>query len=230
MSYTTEQLLAEARRTFPFTELWRILRLPHQPRINFVMPCPYRQLATEMDFLPLDPFHWRDLRTGETGDAFALLCRLRGEDPKKADDHTIMQFLDTTIEFLSIAELAPLLQNVKKAEKPPLEPPTPLIDNQLTTPLQQQSHQTRLQQKKTAADLLALIPIDQPILQADLFSAARVAHINNNYARAFLSELLELKQIITNKIPRQGTKSALAYCRLAPIGNLSKLSSPPETR
>ncbi len=83
MPYTTEQVLAEARRTFPFTELWRILRLQHQPRINFVMPCPYRPLATEMDFLPVDPFHWRDLRTGETGDAF-------GEDP---DDSGAIFFL-----------------------------------------------------------------------------------------------------------------------------------------
>jgi hypothetical protein len=228
MPHTTEQLLVEARRTFPFTELWRILRLPHQPRINFVMPCPYRPLATEMDFLPVDPFHWKDLRTGEMGDAFALLCRLRGEDSDRADDHTIMRFLDTIIEFLSIVDLVPLLQNVKKCGNPPLEPPTPPINNQLTTVLKQTEPPAASVTKKTAADLLVLIPTDRPILQADLFEAARVAHINNNYARAFLSELLELKQIITHKIPRQGIKSALAYCRLATIDkNVSNLSSPP---
>jgi len=213
MPHTTEQLLVEARRTFPFTELWRILRLAHQPRINFVTPCPYRSLATEMDFLPVDPFHWRDLRTGETGDAFALLCRLRGEDPKKADDHTIMQFLDTIIEFLSIAGLAPLLQNVKKTENPLLEPPYTADRQPTTDSLRTTELPTTPAIKKTAADLLALIPTDRPILQTDLFEAARAAHINNNYARAFLSELLQLKQIITHKIPRQGAKSALAYCR-----------------
>jgi len=46
-----------------------------------------------------------------------------------------------------------------------------------------------------------------------LFEAARVAGINERYARRFLSVLIAEKRILVQKIPREKAKSALAYMR-----------------
>ena len=67
--------------------------------------------------------------------------------------------------------------------------------------------------RKTPADLLELIPSASPIQQAQLFEAARVAGINEKYARQFLKALIADKRILVQKIPREKAKSALGYIR-----------------
>jgi|SRR3984893_9459837 hypothetical protein len=67
--------------------------------------------------------------------------------------------------------------------------------------------------RKTPADLLEVIPGESPIQQAQLFEAARVAGINEKYARQFLGSLIAEKRIVVQKIPREKTKSALGFIR-----------------
>jgi hypothetical protein len=67
--------------------------------------------------------------------------------------------------------------------------------------------------RKTPDDLLELIPSAAPIAQAKLFEAARLAGINEKYARQFLSSLIADKRVLVQKIPRQKAKSALGYIR-----------------
>jgi hypothetical protein len=65
--------------------------------------------------------------------------------------------------------------------------------------------------RKTPADLLELIPSAAPIRQAKLFEAARLAGINEKYARKFLSVLIADRRIVVRKIPREKAKSALGF-------------------
>lgn len=179
-----------------------------------------------MDFLPLDPFHWRDLRTGEMGDALALLCRLCGQDAERPADDTIM-------EFLIMTGLLPLLENPGTAKALEITPTdlagfvTPHVSPPDKLPTNVSSKESR---KRTADDLLVFIPSDHPIMQVDLVIAARASGIHEKNIRAFMAELTEAKKVFIHKIARTGRKSALGYCRQpAPIGeNVGKLSSPLE--
>ena len=70
--------------------------------------------------------------------------------------------------------------------------------------------------KKSADDLLALVPVDLPILQADLVTSARRAGINEKVYRNLVTELLAQKRVFIRKIPREKAKSAIGYNRLPP--------------
>ena len=70
--------------------------------------------------------------------------------------------------------------------------------------------------KKSDDDLLALVPVDLPILQADLVTSARRAGINEKVYRNLVTELLAQKRVFIHKIPREKAKSAIGYSRLPP--------------
>jgi hypothetical protein len=84
---------------------------------------------------------------------------------------------------------------------------------QLAAAAGQENLGTNVGKRKTPDDLLELIPNESPIQQSELFEAARLAGINQKYARQFLSVLIAEKRILIQKIPREKAKSALGYIR-----------------
>jgi hypothetical protein len=67
--------------------------------------------------------------------------------------------------------------------------------------------------KKSAADLLALVPVDLPILQADLAMSARRAGINEKVQRVLVAELIGSGKAFVWRVRREKSKSAIGYCR-----------------
>jgi hypothetical protein len=87
------------------------------------------------------------------------------------------------------------------------------VGNERDLPSEMDQQRRNVGKRKTPIHLLGLIPSESPIQQAKLFEAARLAGINEKYARQFLSVLIADRRILVRKIPRSKAKCALGFMR-----------------
>jgi len=219
MTTTIADSISQARLAFPVQKLLDSQHWPGLHRFADQIYHLFRPGQSARRFIIQDRFHWYDAITGKPGDSFDLLCLLRGVTP---DSECVGQ------EFLTLAGVPiPLTENLGDnfgnsqiatenvgKSKDPFQQTTDCSANyRAEIKIEADNIFPTGTKRKTAGDLLALIPAGEPILQADLFEAARAAGINEKYARRFLKTLIAEKQVTVRKIPRLKAKSALGYVR-----------------
>lgn len=208
------------RQELTLFALWQILRLPGELWINAPMLCPFRPDDLAARFSANTALTWIDHRSGSSGDTFTLLCRLRG-----CDEHQpAAAVID---EYLAIGVTAGLISNADyeiSAEMPGevqdlpeiFAATEPIRDDAGNWSLPANEQSKPAAPRKTAQDVLVLVPYDRPILQMALVKAAQEAGINEKLYRVLLAELLSenVKLIKRIKIRRKHAKSAIGYSRV----------------
>jgi hypothetical protein len=210
MSLEREELLQRIRQSFTLAALCQLLKLPGEVWTNYPLCSPFRPGDPARTFVIKTAFTWLDHRDNSSGDALTLLCRLRGCDPGRPTAAVVDEFLALGLRagLIRADELSdelpaeePIVKNVGMSEPPPSPPNVTLFD---TSPrarareekaaksgyvtreeelMETDSPYTRAKKvgKKSADDLLALVPVDLPILQADLVTSARRPELTRRY-------------------------------------------------
>jgi hypothetical protein len=159
-----------------------------------------------------DSLRWYDPREGQVHDAFDLLCLLRGS----SEEWVASEFVGLASQASGPEPVVGALatEPLKAGE----ESAQPVRAVRPEDTVQKSAAETNAEngalpqsKRKGPADLLALIPRGDPILQADLFKMASAAGINEKYARRFLHCLISEKLVSVQKLPRETAKSALGY-------------------
>jgi hypothetical protein len=208
-TYTKAESVQRVRQRLTLTTLWYFLDWPGALWINLPLTSPLRPGDPARTFVVKTAFTWLDHRDNSSGDTLTLLCRLRGCDPGRPTAAVVTEFLAFGVRagLICADELSaempaekPECQNVGISEPPSARPNVSRYDTFRARAREEKaaksgyvtreeelmetdSPYTRAKKvgKKSADDLLALVPVDLPILQADLVTSARRPELTRRY-------------------------------------------------